>query len=143
MRTILLEADGPKGLTTFRVTVPDSARLTFGPWSPPSAVSAKRGWEESDKRGTLRVYEGAGTAKILAVFTGVRTFRDTSIKMAEQVIREGSSAIWRDDDGAITQEGRGFTPAQAVAVNQEALAAGRTRRNNGRDDRYYVEAEPD
>lgn len=132
MRTIQVEGD-----ETYRVTIPDDARLTFGPWSPPPSAESKRGgggWSDESKRGTLRVYKGAGTTNILAVFTGVRTFRDVStISYTKQVLREGTSAIWQNDDGSITREGQGFQEKDYVAAPAIDVRAGRSRRNNGTD----------
>ena len=46
------------GDTTFTLTIPDKARLTFGPWSPPPKKGENPAyWHESGKsRGTLRIY---------------------------------------------------------------------------------------
>lgn len=129
-RTILVE-----GEETYRVTVPDNARFTFGPWSPPSGAEAKSSsrWSEESKRGTLRVYEGAGTTKILAVFTGVRSFRDIStIGYSKQVLRESGPTIWQNDDGSISREAQGFQENDYKVMTPALdVRAGRARRSNG------------
>jgi len=90
-RTLLVFGD-----KTFKITVPDDAKITFGPWSPPNAKADC--WSDGEKRGTLRVYQG-GKENILAVFAGVTGFRDMSaISYAEEVVREEGATIWRDDE---------------------------------------------
>lgn len=94
-RTLLVE-----GKKTFRINIPDDARVTFGPWSPPTG-EAKYGGAEKALNGTLRVYQGGktkATESILAVFTDVRSFRDlTTVDYEEQVIIEKGSVIWESD----------------------------------------------
>lgn len=95
-RTLLVE-----GLKTFRVTIPDTAHVTFGPFSPPA--STKDGGRayaaDTDKKGTLRIYDAAGSNKnVLAVFSNVNSFRDISqIDYAEQVAVEEGTKIWKTD----------------------------------------------
>lgn len=58
----------------FYLDIPDDAKITFGPWSPPNGkgYGAERG-------GTLRIYRGSkSTDNVIAVFSGVTGFRDTS-----------------------------------------------------------------
>jgi hypothetical protein len=92
-RTILVE-----GKKTFRITVPDSSKLTFGPWSPSNDKSSAS-YNERALNGTLRVYENAKSgAAVLAVFSGVTSYRDiTNIEYEEQVIIEKGSTIWEND----------------------------------------------
>lgn len=96
---------GPK---TFKITIPDDAKVTFGPWSPP--VKRERGgrsWDEpSDKQGTLRIYSGKSekTGNILAVFAGVHGFRDLTLGYAEEVAREEGATIWKDDEKGYMRE---------------------------------------
>lgn len=71
-----------QGTKTFVLEIPDDTKVTFGPFSPP-----RKGREFSDSKsliGTLRVYKGAATTQnILALYTGVESFRDLSISYAE------------------------------------------------------------
>jgi hypothetical protein len=90
------------GEKTFKITVPDGARITFGPWSPPSKEAR---YEPQPRNGTLRVYEGAkSTENIIAVFSGVQGFRDLSLGYAEVVAREEGSIIWKDDKEGYMRE---------------------------------------
>lgn len=96
MRTILVFGD-----KNFKIVIPDEARLTFSPWSPPPRNG---GWDNGEKAGTLRVYAGAGEKNVLACFSGVRGFRDTCLSYAEEVFRETGSAIWRDDEKGLVKD---------------------------------------
>lgn len=98
-RTILVE-----GEKTFRITVPDDARLTFGPWSPPSKNDMYRNNEE--RRGTLRVYKGTkSTENILGVFSGVKSFRDVdNIDYLEKVATQEVSTMWKSDEHGYMEE---------------------------------------
>lgn len=86
------------GDKTFRITIPDDAKVTFGPWSPPNE---KGGGYVS--RGTLRVYQGSKD-NILCCFSGVTGFRDLSMQYAEQIAREEGATIWKDDENGYTRE---------------------------------------
>ena len=92
---------GPK---TFKISVPDEAKITFGPWSPPTG-EGKFSVSEKALNGTLRVYEnhksGAG---ILAVFSGVTGYRDTSLGYEEEVAREEGAIIWKSDKDGYKRE---------------------------------------
>lgn len=102
MRTILV--DGKKVL---RVTIPDDARVTFGPWSPPTGET-KYGVTEKALNGTLRIYKGGttkATENILAVFSGVTGFRDLSaIDVSERVATEEVRTVWKSDAKGYSQE---------------------------------------
>jgi hypothetical protein len=92
------------GSKTFKISIPDEAKVTFGPWSPPTGEGK---YQATDKalNGTLRVYETAKTgAGILAVFSGVTGFRDTSIQYAEEVAREEGAIIWKSDQNGYERE---------------------------------------
>lgn len=92
------------GEKTVRISIPDDAKVTFGPWSPP--VKMKGGeWRSSgdDRRGTLRIY-GTGKDNILACFSGVTGFRDLSLNYAEQVAREEGATLWKDDEKGYIRE---------------------------------------
>ena len=111
-RTLLVE-----GKKTLRVKIPDDARVTFGPFSPPSG-EAKYGGEKA-LVGTLRVYDGKGAAakqSILAVFTDVRGFRDLeSIEYEEQVATEEVRTVWKSDQNGYSSEVNGKTEKAWVA----------------------------
>ena len=96
MRTLLVH-----GLQTFKIQVPDDARITFGPFSPPSA---KGHFSESDRRGTLRIYRSHSKEDIIACFSGVDSFRDISLEYQEEVIREEGATIWKSDEHGYLRE---------------------------------------
>lgn len=99
MRTLLVY-----GSKTFKIDIPDDAKVTFGPFSPPKADKNDR-WGEAEKRGTLRVYAGPTiTSTMLAVFTHVDGFRDLSVNYAEQVAKEEGATIWKDDEKGYVRE---------------------------------------
>lgn len=106
MRTILVFGD-----KTFKVTIEDDDKLTFAPWSPPPRDG--RGWEVEAKSGTLRIYRGS-EKNILAVFAGVRGFRDTSLGYAEEVAKEEGSTIWRDDEHGYVRDSKVSRKAEWV-----------------------------
>ena len=65
----------------FKLEVPEDAKITYGPWSPPRMDSG-RGYAPppGSRAGTLRVYK---TEKnVLGVFSGVEGFYDTSLGYA-------------------------------------------------------------
>jgi hypothetical protein len=88
------------GERTFKITVPEGAKITFGPWSPPN----KKGhWDTEEKRGTLRIYKGTKD-NIIACFSGVTGFRDLSMQYAEEVAKEEGATIWKDDEKGYMRE---------------------------------------
>ena len=92
------------GSKTFKITIPDNAKITFGPWSPKSEGDR---YGNSDKAlsGTLRIYESGKTgASVLAVFSGVHGYRDTSLDYQEQVAREEGAIIWKSDKDGYHRE---------------------------------------
>jgi hypothetical protein len=80
MRKILVHGD-----KIFVLGLPDDVKLTFGPFSPPTKKQEYHNDRASTLlRGTLRVYRGAATTQnILAIYTGVESFRDLDITYAE------------------------------------------------------------
>lgn len=102
MKTILvLTGDGKE----FRITVPDDARMTYGPFSPPAAKGQNGGYGESAKAvGTLRVYQGEGTKNILGVWSNVTSFRDVALDFEEKVATEEVSTMWKSDRHGYRQE---------------------------------------
>lgn len=92
------------GAKTFKISVPDGAAVTFGPWSPPSGTE-KYGASEKALNGTLRIYQGSkATENIIAVFSGVRGFRDLSLDYEEEVAREEGAVIWKSDKDGYKRE---------------------------------------
>lgn len=85
------------GINTFRLTIPNDARITFGPWSPPTKHNNDR-YDNESKKGTLRIYQGTEkTGNVLAVFAGVNGFRDLTLGYAELVTKEEGASVWKDD----------------------------------------------
>ena len=90
------------GEKTFRITVPDDAKITFGPFSPPSGDRGN--WVTTGRaEGTLRIYQGS-KENIIAVFAGVRGFRDLSLEYAEEVAKEEGATIWKSDQHGYMRE---------------------------------------
>lgn len=89
------------GDKTFKITVPDDAKVTFGPFSPPG----KMGYSNTPERaiGTLRIY-GKSKDNIIAVFSGVKGFRDLSLDYEEEVAREEGAIIWKSDRSGYKRE---------------------------------------
>lgn len=120
-RTLLVE-----GKKVMRVTIPDDARITFGPWSPPTG-EGKYGVTEKALTGTLRIYKG-GTTKAnettLAVFSGISGFRDLSaVDVSERVATEEVRTVWKSDAKGYSQEVVGSVGAAWVDPVAE-LSAG-------------------
>lgn len=63
----------------YTLTIPDNAKITYGPWSPPSAKSAYVGAKGGGgNRGTLRVYAGS-KENIIGLYTGVLSFHTDEV----------------------------------------------------------------
>lgn len=93
------------GEKTFKIKVPTEAKITFGPWSPPSAGTKYVDRSDKSLSGTLRVYESAKAgASVLAVFSGVGGYRDTSMDYEEEVAREEGAVIWKSDKNGYKRE---------------------------------------
>jgi hypothetical protein len=90
------------GEKTFRITVPDDAKITFGPWAPPS--KGPRSYEDSGRTmGTLRIYRGTKD-NIIGCFSPVKGFRDLDLGYEEQVAVEEGSTIWKSDNDGYKRE---------------------------------------
>lgn len=89
------------GEKIFKISIPDNAKITFGPWSPPPKKGER--WSEDSKKGTLRVYVGK-EKNIVACFSNVSSFRDMSIGYAEEVAREEGATIWKSDEHGYMRE---------------------------------------
>lgn len=98
MKTYVLEkTNGQKS----RVTVPAAWKLTFGPiWIPAKGNS-------HELKYALRFYEG-NKENQRAVFSDVKSFRDTSIQIEEQVTKTRAETYYKD-----TRNGRKAVQAEA------------------------------
>lgn len=67
---------------TYRVEIEDKYRFTFGPFAP----GAKSGYGGADL--ALRIYEGANKDNQVAVFRGVESVRDLSVKLFKRIRTE-------------------------------------------------------
>lgn len=80
-----------------RISIPDDARVTFGPWSPPGGTEKSYNVSERALAGTLRVYSHGtkATENILLVLTGVAAFFDTNdIEVEEKMAEVVGSTAW-------------------------------------------------
>lgn len=81
------------GEKEFKITIPDDARVTFGPWSPGEKSEYNR-----SARGTLRIYKtGSSDKDCMAVFSGVTSYREEGLDYSEKVAVEEGSTIWKSD----------------------------------------------
>lgn len=113
MRQLLVQ-----GKKTFKITIPDDAKVTFGPWSPPKG---ERHWEDGNKTGTLRIYQGS-KENIIACFSGVESFRDLSMGYAEEVVREEGSVIWKDDEAGYVREDKKKSTRDWIEPQKQLVA---------------------
>lgn len=113
------------GAKVFRITIPDDARVTFGPFSPPSGDQTES-YARNRAVGTLRIYKGGSTKateSVLAVFTDVRGFRDIeAIDFEEQVTVEQGAVIWNSDRDGYKREEK-VSRKTAWADPEQALPA--------------------
>ena len=105
------------GEKTFKITVPDDAKITFGPWSPPQKGF---GGDRDSLKGTLRIYRKSKD-NIIACFAGVSGFRDLDMQYAEQIAKEEGAVIWKDDKDGYQREEK-VKRAQEWVVNPETPA---------------------
>lgn len=90
------------GAKNFKIDIPDDAKVTFGPFSPPR--SKGNGYTDASKlAGTLRIYRGSKD-NIIACFTEVYGFRDLSMGYMEEVAKEEGATIWKSDDKGYQRE---------------------------------------
>ena len=109
------------GEKEFKITIPGSSKVTFGPWSPPKKNDAfnTRGEERA---GTLRVY-GKNKTDIIACFSGVKSFRDiTTVSYEEKVAVEEGATIWKSDEKGYQRESK--VKSEHRWTNGEALTNG-------------------
>lgn len=99
MKTLLVEDQEGK----FRIQVPDDAKMTFGPAVP----FVKKNELAVGNRGyALRIYNSSKDNPI-AVFTGVRCFREANIVVEREVLRESGKTVWRSDEHGFKVESQG------------------------------------
>lgn len=84
-----------------KVTLPVGARVTFGPTIP---FEKKGGYDAPSKDYSLRVYENALNNSLVAVFAGVRSFRDIAIQHSKLVVREAGKSMWKSDESGYKVE---------------------------------------
>ena len=120
------------GETTFKITVPSDAKITFGPWSPPSGKGGFSGDRQAMK-GTLRVYR-KNKDNILACFSGVSGFRDVSLDYAEQVAKEEGAVIWKSDKDGYKREEKVSLKKEWVDGAAVALPAPKKKGKKNADD---------
>lgn len=121
MRTLLVF-----GTKTFRITVPEDAKITFGPFSPPQSKAKGEQWSQESKAGTLRIYDKT-TGNPLAVFSGVNGFRDLSVGYAEQVAKEEGATLWKDDEKGYTREHKQSMQREWVEETPPRLTNGKVK----------------
>lgn len=89
------------GEKTFKITVPDESKITFGPWSPPKGERTTM-MSDAALRGTLRIYDK--DKNVIAVFSGVSGYRDAALNYSEQVAKEEGAVIWKSDQEGYQRE---------------------------------------
>lgn len=99
-----------QGAKNFKIVIPDDAKVTFGPWSPPKMgkVNPYDGGLHTaggQHGGTLRIYVG-NEKNIIGCFSGVTGFRDLSMEYAEEVAREEGDTIWKSDEHGYMRESK-------------------------------------
>src|SRR5579859_2760990 len=117
------------GQKTFKITVPEDAKITFGPWSPPA--KGRAGWNEGEKTGTLRIYKGTKD-NILACFAHVSGFRDLSLGYMEQIAKEEGATVWKDDEkGYVREDKRSVQQEWVQPQIPVSVSAEKKKRTNG------------
>jgi hypothetical protein len=120
-RTLLVE-----GEKTFKIDIPDDAKITFGPFAPPQSAS-KYGDSHERSRGTLRIYQGTKD-NIIGCFSPVSSFREiTAINYSEQVAKEEGAVIWKSDAEGYQREEK-VKRATEWQPDVVALPAGKKRK---------------
>ena len=91
----------------FKITVDAESKITFAPFSPPRANDSRGyGGGERSSVGTLRIYAENNEKRIIAVFAGVRGFRDMSLDYIEKVIVEEGATIWKNDENGYMRDSK-------------------------------------
>ena len=106
--------------------MPDDAKITFGPWSPPSK-EGRHGYDNPEgRRGTLRIYVGS-KENIVGVFAGVMGFRDLSLGYAEEIAKEEGATIWKDDEEGYIRESKVKRTNEWIEPTVPALTNGHAK----------------
>jgi hypothetical protein len=106
-RTLLVQGD-----KNFKIEVPDNAKITFGPWSPPRGDTGAHRFEQQGRpNGTLRIYDGTN---VIAVFSGVTGYRDMGLKYLEEVAKEEGATVWKSDHEGYVREEKYHTKSEWV-----------------------------
>ena len=89
---LVLSTDGE-----YKITIPAEAKVTFGPAFPVSRE--QKGWSNPPgaREYALRIYVDK-KENLIAVFTGVRQFREFSIQVAKKVTAEAGKTLWKSDE---------------------------------------------
>lgn len=124
-KLVVLDARG-----WFTVSVPDDAKITFGPtvpFTPSPGRNPFAGNENRDRSYSLRVYKGS-KENLLAVFPAVMGFRDEEIKIAIVDADVGDTDVARSR--LVPEMAARLPPGEVVAVEEQPRrrAATRTRR---------------
>lgn len=105
-----------------KIVVPKEAKLTFGPGIPGPRTINQGSFTSNDREYCLRVYVGDKESGLIAVFAGIREFRDLSIACDEMVIREAGNTVWRNDETGYKHE---------TNVNYERVMVGQSQLTKG------------
>lgn len=111
---LLTARDGEK-----KIVIPADAKITFGPAIPYVGKSGYGGNREPGEY-ALRIYQGT-KENLIAVFTGVREFRDVNMPVAKKVIEEAGKTLWKNEGGEF--EVRTKTKRKESFVDVKALNA--------------------
>ena len=104
-----------KGKQAFHLTIPTEAKITYGPWSPPSMRNMYGG--PGQAAGTLRVYK---TEKnILGIFPGVTEFRDLCLELVE--VDPSMLEGMEDEDDEFEEISSGIDAAMLVAKPKKII----------------------
>lgn len=110
------------GRTEFRITIPADAKITFGPFAPPT----RGGYEMAQGRaaGTLRIYDKS-KERCIACFSPVSGFRDLAMNYEEKIAVEEGASVWKSDaegyrrEDKVSRKSRWIEPAALMGPNDE------------------------
>lgn len=111
----------------FIIDIPDNARVTFGYFNPASAGSSsgyRTGYDEGRgemRRTALRVYGPGGKENQLAVFCGVKGFRDEGAVKLVRLREEVTLTSTFHDDGNGSIDTSGSERRQLTAVRESEI----------------------
>jgi len=105
------------GEKTFKIKVSKDSKITFSPWSPGDKYG-----NSGKNTGTLRIYEKGEKSTVLAMFSGVTSFRDTELDYMEQVTIEQGATVWHSDQNGYSREDKSSSERQWVDPKDEHIA---------------------